>query len=190
MSDVTRILSAIEGGDTRAADKLLPLVYEELRLLAAQKLSQEPPGHTLQATALVHEAYIRLVGSEAQTWNSRTHFFSAAAEAMRRILIDNARRKQRIKRGGRRQKVDLDKAEVAIEGPSTDLIALDEALSKLDKEDPIVANVVKMHFYAGLSLGQAAAALGISRRTADRYWAYARAWLYQEITCQHKTSSP
>lgn len=189
MSDVTRILSAIEGGDTRAADKLLPLVYEELRLLAAQKLSQEPPGHTLQATALVHEAYIRLVGSEAQTWNSRTHFFSAAAEAMRRILIDNARRKQRIKRGGRRQKVDLDKAEIAIEGPSTDLIALDEALSKLDKEDPIVANLVKMHFYAGLSLGQTAAALGISRRTADRYWAYARAWLYQEITCQHKTSS-
>ena len=189
MSDVTRIISAIEQGDAKAADELLPLVYEELRRLAAQKMSHEPPGQTLQATALVHEAYIRLVGSEAQDWSGRTHFFAAAAEAMRRILIDNARRKQRLKRGGKQQKIDLDKAEIAIEGPSTDLIALDEALVKLAEEDRIVADLVKMRYFAGLSLGQAAAILGVSRRTADRYWFYARAWLYQEITSEHKPLS-
>lgn len=182
MTDITRILGAIEHGDAKAADELLPLVYEELRRLATRKMSHEPPGQTLQATALVHEAYIRLVGPEAQNWNSRTHFFTAAAEAMRRILIDNARRKKRLKRGGDQQKVDLDNAEIAVNDPSTDLIALDEALSKLYKEEPKVADLVKMRFYAGLSLDQAATALEISRRTADRYWAYARAWLYQEIT--------
>lgn len=186
MSDVTRILNAIEQGDAKAADELLPLVYEELRRLAAQKMSHEQPGQTLQATALVHEAYIRLVGSEAQNWSGRTHFFAAAAEAMRRILIENARRKQRHKHGGGHQRVDLDDADIAIEGPSTDLIALDEALAKLANEDRVVAELVKLRYFAGLTLGQAAAILGVSRRTADRYWAYARAWLYQEITKEHK----
>ena len=182
MSDVTRILTAIEQGDPRAADELLPAVYQELRRLAAQKLSRERPGQTLQATALVHEAYIRLVGAEGQNWRSRTHFFAAAAEAMRRILIENARRKQRLKRGGGRQRVDLEDADLAIDEPSTDLVALDEALTKLAEDDPVVAELVKIRYFAGLTLAQAAELLGISRRTADRYWAYARAWLYQEIT--------
>jgi RNA polymerase sigma factor (TIGR02999 family) len=181
MSDVTRILTAIEQGDARAADELLPAVYEELRRLAAQKLSQERPGQTLQATALVHEAYIRLVGAEAQNWSSRGHFFGAAAEAMRRILIEKARRKQSLKGGGGHQRVDLDDAELAIEEPSTDVIALDEALAKLAEEDPTKAEVVKLRFFAGLSIEQAAAILGISRATADRYWSYAKAWLFHEI---------
>ena len=187
MSDVTRILNAIEQGNVKAVDKLLPLIYEELRCLAAQKLSQERPGQTLQATALVHEAYIRLVGAEAQNWSGRTHFFAAAAEAMRRILIENARRKQRKKHGSGRQRVDLDDSDITIEGPSTDLIALDEALTKLAEEEPAVAELVKMRYFAGLTLEQSAAILGVSRRTADRYWAYARAWMYQEIT---KTEKP
>jgi RNA polymerase sigma factor (TIGR02999 family) len=187
MSDVTRILFAIEQGDARAVDKLLPAVYEELRLLAAQKLSQERPGQTLQPTALVHEAYIRLVGSEDQNWNSRAHFFAAAAEAMRRILIENARRKQRHKHGGGHKRVGLENANIAVEGPSTDLIALDEALAKLAQEDRVVADLVKMRYFAGLTLSQAAEIIGISRRTADRYWAYARAWLYQEITKSQQT---
>lgn len=182
MSDVTRILTAIEQGDPRAADELLPAVYQELRRLAADKLSRELPGQTLQATALVHEAYIRLVGAEGQNWRSRTHFFAAAAEAMRRILIESARRKQRLKRGGGRQRLDLEDADLAIDEPSTDLVALDEALSKLAKEDRVVAELVKIRYFAGLTLGQTAELLGVSRRTADRYWAYARAWLYQEIT--------
>ncbi len=182
MSNVTRILIAIEQGDTKAADELLPLVYEELRRLAAQKMSQELPGQTLQATALVHEAYIRLVGAESQNWSGRGHFFAAAAESMRRILIENARRKQRQKRGGDRQRIDMDDADMVIEGPSIDIIALDEALAKLTKEDKIVAELVKLRYFTGLTLGQAANILGISCRTADRYWAYARAWLYQEIT--------
>jgi len=186
MSDVTRILVAIEQGDAKAADELLPLVYEELRRLAAQKMSQELPGQTLQATALVHEAYIRLLGAENQKWSGRGHFFAAAAESMRRILIENARRKQRRKHGGGRQRVNLDDAEVAIEGPKTDIIALDEALTKLTKEDRTVAELVKLRYFAGLTLGQAANILGISQRTADRYWAYARAWLYQEITKAEK----
>jgi len=181
MSDVTRILTAIEQGDAKAADKLLPFVYEELRRLAAQKMSHEPPGQTLGGTALVHEAYIRLVGSEAQNWSGRTHFFAAAAEAIRRILIDNARRKQRLKRGGKQQKIDLDKAEIAIEGPSTDLIALDEALVKLAEEDSVKADLVKLRYFAGLTIPQAAEMLDISRATADRYWSYARAWLFDEI---------
>ena len=182
MSNVTQILTAIEQGDTKAADKLLPLVYEELRRLAAHKMSHEPPGQTLQATALVHEAYIRLVGSEARNWNSRTHFFAAAAEAMRRILIDNARRKQRLKRGGGQDKVDLDSAELAIEAPSDDLIALDEALAKLASTDKVKADLVKLRYFAGLTLEQAAEILGLSQTTAKRQWTYARAWLYRQIT--------
>ncbi|MFC1603835.1 sigma-70 family RNA polymerase sigma factor [Planctomycetota bacterium] len=181
MSDVTRILTAIEQGDARAADELLPLVYEELRSLAAQKMSQERPGQTLQATALVHEAYIRLVGSETRDWNGRTHFFAAAAEAMRRILIENARRKQRLKHGGPRQKIDLDDANIVIEGPSEDIVALDEALVKLALEDPVKADLVKLRYFAGLTIEQAARILGISRATADRYWSYSRAWLFDEV---------
>ena len=181
MTDVTRILNAIEQGDARAADELLPLIYEELRHLAAQKMSRERPGQTLQATALVHEAYIRLVGAQDQDWKGRTHFFAAAAEAMRRILIENARRKGRLKHGGGQHKAELHTPDLAIEGPSDDLIALDEAITKLSKEEPIVANLVKMRYFAGLTLEQSAEILGIARRTADRYWAYARAWLHKEI---------
>jgi len=182
MTDVTRILNAIERGDAQATDKLLPLVYEELRLLAAQKLSQEPPGQTLQATALVHEAYIRLVGDETQTWKGRRHFFTAAAEAMRRILIENARRKHRLKRGGALQRVDLHDADLAANGRQDDLIALDEALHKLSQTDKVKADLVKLRFFAGLTADQAAEVLGISSTTADRYWAYARSWLHLEIT--------
>ena len=181
MSDVTRILNAIEQGDAKAADELLPLVYEELRRLAAQKMSQELPGQTLQATALVHEAYIRLVGSENQNWSGRTHFFAAAAEAMRRILIENARRKRRLRHGGGQQRVGLDDADVAIEEFSTDIIALDEALAKLTIEDPVKADLVKLRYFAGLTIEQAAKILQISRATADRYWSYARAFLFHEI---------
>jgi len=190
MNDVTRILTAIEQGDAQAADQLLPVVYEELRRLAAQKLSREKPGQTLQATALVHEAYLRLVGAENQTFKSRTHFFAAAAEAMRRILIENARRKQRLKHGGAHQRVDLDNAYIAIKEPSEDILALDEALAKLAEEEPIVAELVKLRYFAGLTIEQAAEVLAVSRRTADRYWAYARAWLYQEITREDKLPSP
>jgi len=181
MSDVTRILVAIEQGDVRAVDELLPAVYQELRLLAAQKLSKELPGQTLQATALVHEAYIRLVGAEAQNWSGRTHFFAAAAEAMRRILIDNARRKQRLKRGGGQQKIGLNDAELAIEVPSDDLIALDEALAKLAEIDKVKADLVKLRYFAGLTLEQAAGVLKLPERTAKRYWAHARAWLYRQL---------
>jgi RNA polymerase sigma factor (TIGR02999 family) len=181
MTYVTRILNAIEQGDARAADKLLPVVYQELRRLAAYKLSHEAPGQTLQATALVHEAYIRLVGSEAQDWGSSTHFFTAAAEAMRRILIDNARRKQRLKRGGGQQKVNLNDAELAIEGPSDDLIALDEALARLAEIDKTKADLVKLRYFAGLTLEQAAGVLNLPERTAKRYWAHARAWLYRQV---------
>jgi RNA polymerase sigma factor (TIGR02999 family) len=181
MSDVTRILNAIEQGDAKAADKLLPVVYEELRRLAAKKMSQEPPGQTLQATALVHEAYIRLVGDEAANWKGHTHFFAAAAEAMRRILIENARRKRRLRHGGGQRRVGLDDAFMAIEEPSEDLVALDEALDKLAIEDPIKADLVKLRYFAGLTIEQAAKMLEISRATADRYWSYARAWLFHEI---------
>ena len=182
MTDVTHILNAIEQGDAKAVDELLPLVYEELRRLAAHKMSQEPPGQTLQATALVHEAYIRLVGSEARNWRSRTHFFSAAAEAIRRILIENARRKQSLKRGGDRQKIDINDAQLAVDQSSEDLIALDEALEKLAKKDKIKADLVKLRFFSGLTSEQAAEILKISHNTADQYWAYARAWLRLEIT--------
>jgi len=182
MSDVTRILSAIEQGDAHAAEQLLPLVYEELRKLAAQKLAQEKPGQTLQATALVHEAYLRMVDVDrAQHWDSRGHFFAAAAEAMRRILIDQARRKQRPKHGGGRKRVDLNEALSLSEAPNDDLLALDEALEKLAHEDPAKAELVKLHYFAGLSLEEAGLVLGISQRTAKRHWGYARAWLYAAI---------
>jgi len=184
MSNVTRILTAIEQGDAQAADKLLPLVYEELRRLAARKMSQELPGQTLQATALVHEAYIRLVGSEARNWNSRTHFFCAAAEAMRRVLIDNARRKKSLKHGGDRQRLDLDKVVLPDDSDrlSDDILALDEALEKLSKENKIEADLVKLRYFAGLTCKQAAEVLGISLSTANEHWAYARARLRLEIT--------
>jgi RNA polymerase sigma factor (TIGR02999 family) len=183
MSDVTRILSAIEQGDAQAAEQLLPLVYDELRKLAAQRLAQEKPGQTLQATALVHEAYLRLVrGRPDEGWDSRGHFFAAAAEAMRRILVENARSKGRQKRGGALARVDLDKAELACPMPDEDLVALDEALARLAAEDPVKARLVELRFFAGLGLEEAAAALGVSAPTAKRYWRYARAWLHREVT--------
>jgi RNA polymerase sigma factor (TIGR02999 family) len=182
MNDVTAILSAIEQGDPRAADQLLPLVYDELRKLAAQKLAQENPGQTLQATALVHEAYLQLVDAERRRlWQNRGHFFAAAAEAMRRILIDSARRKRRAKHGGGQHRLDLDDAGDAIAPPVEDLLALDEALERLVTEDPVSADLVKLRYFAGLSIDEAAEALGMSPRTADRRWAYARAWLRQEM---------
>ncbi len=183
MSDVTRILNAIERGDANATDELLPAVYEELRLLAAQKLSHEGPGQTLQATALVHEAYLRLVGDESRSWENRGHFFAAAAEAMRRILIDNARRKRSIKRGGDSHKVSLDDAALLVETsiPAEELLALDEALQRLAEKDQIKADLVRLRFFAGLTGEQAAKALGISSSTAEDYWAYTRAWLRLEM---------
>ena len=183
MTDVTRMLNAIERGDARATDELLPLVYEELRLLAAQKLSHEKPGHTLQATALVHEAYLRLVGDGEQNWTSRVHFFHAAAEAMRRILIDNARHRKCEKRGGSRQRVDLEEAAAESREACSpdDLIALDGALTKLAAEDPVKADVVKLRYFAGLTVEQTADLLGISATTVKLHWAYARAWLLREI---------
>ncbi len=181
MSEVTRILNAVEQGNGRAIDELLPAVYQELRQLAAQKLSREKPGQTLQATALVHEAYLRLAGAEGRTWKGRTHFFAAAAEAMRRILIENARRKRRLKRGGGRQRVDVDEVEIVIEGPSEDLLALDEALSRLAEIDRTKADLVKLRYFAGLTLEQAAEVLGLSATTAKRHWTYARAWLYKAV---------
>jgi len=189
MSDVTRILNAIQQGDTRATDKLLPLVYEELRLLAAQKMAHEKPGQTLQATALVHEAYIRLVDSEAQNWSCRTHFFAAAAEAMRRILVDNARRKQSQKRGGGYERVNLDELTVSIIGPADDIIAISEALEKLAAKDQEVAELVKLHYFSGLTLDQVAQLRGIGRRTAAKYLSYARAWLHREISGIDKSRS-
>ena len=183
MSEVTRILSAIEQGDPHAADQLLPLVYDELRRLAAQKLAQEKPGQTLQATALVHEAYLRLVDvDEAPHWNSRGHFFAAAAEAMRRILVDQARRKQADKHGGGRQRVDLPEDFAAPETRSDDPLALDEALSRLENHDPDAARLVKLRYFAGLSHQEAAQALGISRGAADRLWALGRAWLFRQLS--------
>jgi len=182
MSDVTRILSQIDAGDPQAAELLLPLVYEELRKLAAVKLAQEKPGQTLQATALVHEVYLRLVGGHGeQAWNSRGHFFGAAAEAMRRILVDNAKRKQARKRGGELERQDLDALELALPEIPEDLVALDEALNKLAETDKRAAELVQLRFFAGLPLPETAQLLGISPRTADRLWAYARAWLHQEI---------
>ena len=183
MADVTRILNAIEQGDPRATEALLPLVYEELRLLAAQKLSHELPGQTLQATALVHEAYLRLVGTEDQSWDNRRHFFKAAAEAMRRILIESARRKSTQKRGGEQKRVELSEPLlIADEAALEEILALDEALEKLEKKDQLKADLVKLRFYAGLTIEQSAKSLGISLTTAKTYWAYTRAWLLREVS--------
>jgi RNA polymerase sigma factor (TIGR02999 family) len=182
MSDVTQILSAIERGDPHAAEQLLPLVYDELRKLAAQRLAQEKPGQTLQATALVHEAYLRLVDVDRpQHWAGRGHFFAAAAEAMRRILIDNARRKHRPKHGGNRRRKAGDVAAPRPAMPPEDLLALDEALDKLAEEEPAKAELVKLRFFAGLTMPEVAEALGISLATAERHWTYARTWLYAEL---------
>ena len=184
MTDVTRILNAIEGGDTKATDELLPLVYAELRLLAAQKLSHEQPGQTLQATALVHEAYLRLVGLEKQSWRSKRHFFMAAAEAMKRVLIDYARQKKSLKRGGNLERVPLDHVNTPQNNLPLydDLIDLDEALEKLSRRDRTKADLVKLRYFAGLTGDQAAKALGISHATAERYWDYASSWLRLEIS--------
>ncbi|NUQ63015.1 MAG: sigma-70 family RNA polymerase sigma factor [Pirellulales bacterium] len=183
MTDVTQILNAIDQGDSSAAGQLLPLVYEELRKLAAAKLAQEKPGQTLQATALVHEAYVRLVDVEkAQRWDSRGHFFAAAAEAMRRILVDNARRKQTRRHGGEFVRHTLEDLPEVVPQLGDDLLALNEALEKLSREDPVKAELVKLRHFAGLTVDQAAEALNVSPATADRYWSYARAWLHAEIT--------
>jgi RNA polymerase sigma factor (TIGR02999 family) len=193
MSDVTRILSAIEQGDQRAARQLLPLVYGELRKLAAQRLAQERPGQTLEATALVHEAYLRLVASPGAAspgresgvceprWNSRGHFFAAAAEAMRRILVEGARRKSRLKHGREFQRIELESDCLVSAAPSLDLIALDEALSRLAQTEPAKAELVKLRYFAGLTMPDAAAALNISLPTAERWWIFAKSWLYAEL---------
>jgi RNA polymerase sigma factor (TIGR02999 family) len=182
MADVTRILHAIERGDAKAADELLPLVYEELRLLATQKLSQEKPGQTLQATALVHEAYIRLVEGGNQSWNSRGHFFKAAAEAMRRILVDIARRKNTQKHGGGQPYSSYDGIDIPIDAPPEEITCLDEALTKLAVQEPELAEVVKLRYFAGLTMEQIGEIMSVSRRTATGYWAYARSWLRREMT--------
>jgi RNA polymerase sigma factor (TIGR02999 family) len=183
MNDVTRILSAIDQGDAEAAEQLLPLVYDELRRLAAQKLVQENPGQTLDATALVHEAYLRLVDTErARHWNGRTHYFRAAAEAMRWILVDRARQKHSQKRGGGWRRVELEGPAKGLEDPSDDVVALHEALELLAQHDPVKAELVKLRYFAGLSVEEAGDVLGVSRATADRYWRYAKTWLYCELT--------
>lgn len=181
MTDVTRILNAIEQGDAGATEKLLPLVYDELRRLAVQKMAQEPPGQTLQATALVHEAYIRLVESESQNWDNRGHFFAAAAEAMRRILVENARRKKREKHGGGLKRLDIAELDMALSTNDETILLVDEALEKLNQIDEMGAKLIKLRFFAGLPNIQAAKILGIPERTAKRTWAYARAWLHEEI---------
>jgi RNA polymerase sigma factor (TIGR02999 family) len=183
LSDVTRILAQIESGDAAAADQLLLHVYDELRALAAAKLAQEKPGQTLQATALVHDAYIRLIDvKRAQQWDGRGHFFAAAAEAMRRILIERARQKGSLKRGGGAHRIDLEQPSLAVNDPSSDLLALDDALGELERNDAQAAQLVKLRFFAGLTHQEAADALGITRRSADRLWALARAWLYQRMS--------
>ena len=187
MSDVTRILSAIDDGDPHAAEQLLPLVYNELRKLAAAKLAQEKPGQTLQATALVHEAYVRLVGSEEtgagaeERWDSRGHFFAAAAEAMRRILIDRARQKRSEKRGGNRKRLDIDALDLATTATPDQLLAINDALAKLARGDPAAARLVELRYFAGLTVDRAGKALGMSTATAYRHWSYARAWLHNEL---------
>jgi RNA polymerase sigma factor (TIGR02999 family) len=183
MSDVTQSLNAIERKETGATERLLPLVYEELRHLATQRMSQEPSGQTLQATALVHEAYIRLIDAKDQNWNSSGHFFKAAAEAMRRILVENARRKRSLKRGGGKQRVEFDESMhlTVEEFCPDDLLALDKALDKLLDEDPVLADLIKLHYFAGLTLEEVAVIQGISRRTAVKHLAFARAWLHREM---------
>jgi len=182
MSEVTRILSAIEQGNPQAAEQLLPLVYDELRRLAAQRLGREKPGQTLQATDLVHEAYLRLVDvQKVRRWENRGHFFAAAAQAMRRILLNRARDKKRLKRGGQHRRIDLDQVEIALDTSEEALIALDEALTLLAAEDPGAAQLVNLRFFAGLTLKDAAASLGLPLRSAERQWAYARAWLFARL---------
>ena len=182
MNEVTRILQAAEEGDPQASDRLLPLVYDELRRLAAAQLLQERPGQTLDATALVHEAYLRLVGATPQAaWDGRGHFFAAAAEAMRRILVESARRKKRLKHGGGRDRLDFDRVEACAETRPAELLALDEALDRLAAEEPVVAEVVKLRYFAGLTLEQAAQALNLSLRTVNRHWAFAKAWLFEQL---------
>jgi RNA polymerase sigma factor (TIGR02999 family) len=182
MPDVTQILSRIEAGDPGATDQLFPLLYDELRRLAAHRLSYEKPGQTLASTALVHEAYLRLVdGQASQSWNSRGHFYAAAAEAMRRIVIDNARRKKRMKRGGNLPRVELDESCLISNGPSDDVLALNEALERLAVESPPQADLVKLRYFAGLTLEDAASSMNISLSTAKRYWTYSRAWLYHAL---------
>jgi len=192
MSDVTRILNAIEQGDAKATDELLPLVYEELRLLAAQKLSHEPPGQTLQATALVHEVYIRLVGDEPQSWQSRGHFFAAAAEAMRRILVDNARRKKSLRRGGDQQRIELDDSIVGAvqEIRPEDLLALNDALDKLSQQDKVASDLIKLHLFGGLAVKQAAEILGISTSKAYADLQYVKAWLRLEMANSNTSPDP
>ena len=183
MPDVTQILGQIEAGDPSAAEQLLPLVYDELRKLAAARLAQEKAGQTLQATALVHDAYLRLVDKDAPpSWDNRGHFFAAAAEAMRRILLNRARDRNRLKREGKWQRTDLDQIEVALDTPDENLLALDEAIQSLAAEDPECAQLVRLRFFAGLSQAEAAECLGLARRTADRQWAYARAWLCARLS--------
>ena len=192
MNDVTKLLSALSHGDPKAGDQLLPLVYEELRRLAAQRLADEAPGQTLQPTALVHEADLRLTGNDGadQNWDDRGHFFAAAAEAMRRVLVENARRKQRVKRGGDRQRISLEAAESLVQAPSEDLVALDEALTRLTAHDPVKAEVVQLRFFAGLTMPEIARTLHISLATAERYWTYARTWLYAELSDVEPESFP
>jgi RNA polymerase sigma factor (TIGR02999 family) len=181
MSDVTQMLNAIEKGDAKAADELLPLVYGELRKLAAQKMANETPGQTLQPTALVHEAWLRLTGNEEVKWDGRAHFFAAAAEAMRRILIENARRKRALRHGGGQQRVDVEEVDIAAPVSEEELFAVNEALDKLAARNQTKAELVKLRYFAGLTIEEAAGILGISAPTAKRHWAYARAWLYREI---------
>jgi RNA polymerase sigma factor (TIGR02999 family) len=189
MTEVTRILSAIEQGDPKAAGDLLPMVYQELRCLAARKLANEAPGQTLEPTALVHEAYLRLVGAQDPGWSGRGHFFAAAAEAMRRILVERARRRKRLRHGGEGRRLSLEDVDLAGEVPSEHLLALDEALERLEQEDPPAARLVKLRYFAGLTMQEAAEALGLPLRTAERNWTYARTWLHMEVA-QGDTPSP
>jgi RNA polymerase sigma factor (TIGR02999 family) len=183
VAQVTQVLQAIEAGDPKAAAELLPLVYDELRKLATARMADEKPGQTLQATALVHEAYVRLIGNDASVqWNSRGHFFAAAAEAMRRILVERARRKRRLKHGRGRQRVDLESGCLVSDAPSLDLLALDEALTKFSRDEPAKAALVELRFFAGLTMPEAAAALNISLATAERHWTFAKSWLYTELS--------
>ena len=181
MNDVTRILNAIQQGDAQATQELLPLVYQELRKLAAHKMAGEAPGHTLQATALVHEAWLRLAGPSQQNWQNRAHFFAAAAEAMRRILVDHARRKQSLKRGGGAEREELDESALVLTAPPDELLAVHEALDKLASGDPQAAELVKLRYFVGMTMEEAAAALGMAKRTAENLWTYARLWLHREI---------
>ncbi len=190
MSDVTRILTAIEQGDARATDELLPLVYQELRRLAAHKMAGEPAGHTLQATALVHEAWLKLVDSPAQSWQNRAHFFGAAAEAMRRILIDRARRKRRQRRGSGAEHLDADEIEIASPAPDDQLLALNDALDRFAALEPQQAELVKLRYFVGLTIEEAADVLGISEATAKRWWTYAKAWLFTEISAPVPRGQP